>query len=230
MIDLKQYDFLDFGCSGGGSIKFASEHLQGKSALGLDIDPNKVEAARKQGYECAVADLSKRLKFRNKSRFVIMSHLLEHLPSPIVAAKIIETACVSSRDFIFIRYPWFDSDGMLAQIGVKQFWSDWSGHTNQMTSLELFLILQNLKKREILNAFRIYGHEPVNATNSDCIIPIDAPIDQHHYNEGIHGAKPNQAINFACYREIVAIARINKDVSLDLPPVFVRRQLLLERL
>lgn len=160
-----------------------------------------------------------------------MSHLLEHLPSPQMSEKIIETACLASRDFILIRYPWFDSDGMLAQNGLKLFWSDWSGHTNHMTSLELFLILRRLQARGALSAFRIYGHEPVSTSAADCLIPIDAPIDQHHYNPAKHGLKPTPdfALNFSCFREIVGIARIHSGHSLELPAVMKRLTLLMER-
>ena len=50
-IDLAPYDFVDFGCSSGGSIKFAMERLGGVNGIGVDLDPEylKAHAARPRG-------------------------------------------------------------------------------------------------------------------------------------------------------------------------------------
>ena len=51
------YDFLDFGCSKGGSMEFAQATFGGRG-LGLDIDPAKVAASKAAGFDAAVQDVS----------------------------------------------------------------------------------------------------------------------------------------------------------------------------
>jgi hypothetical protein len=228
-VNLSDYDFLDFGCSGGGSMKFAQTRLGGTRGLGFDISPEKVAAAREQGFEAEVADLSLPLDFPGKSRFVILSHFLEHLPSPLVAGKVIRTACNACREFLFIRYPWFDSDGPLSTLGVKLYWSDWKGHPNRMSSFELYLILLRLHQKKILSDFRIFGYGSVTTTSADCLIPIQAPPDQHHYDESKHGPKPVVPLTFPCFKEVMAVVWIGPAASLDPLAPLADKTLLLDK-
>ncbi|MCA9020545.1 MAG: hypothetical protein KDA74_10405, partial [Planctomycetaceae bacterium] len=50
-------DFLDFGCSTGGSIAFAQKHLGGQNGVGIDIDANKVKKAQEAGLHAALYDI-----------------------------------------------------------------------------------------------------------------------------------------------------------------------------
>lgn len=45
-MDLSQYDFVDFGCSAGGSIRLM-ERLFGGVGIGFDADPDKVATAKR---------------------------------------------------------------------------------------------------------------------------------------------------------------------------------------
>ncbi len=226
--NLADFDFLDFGCSDGGSMAFARDHLGATRGLGLDIDERKIATAKAQGFTAEVADLSRPLEFSGKARFVIMSHFLEHVPYHPTTRQIIETACAASRDFVMIRHPWFDSDAELALLGVKCFWSDWSGHINHMTSLQLYLILLRLLRKGAISGFRIFGHVPVTDTGADCLIPLQAPQDQHHYNLERHGAKASAPVPFPCFRELVAVIGIGPAADLDPPQIIAKRRLLLE--
>lgn len=106
-----QFDFLDFGCGNGGSLRFGKDVLNGKRGLGLDIDKNKVMSAIKAGYDVLHFDVTKLIQVPNCVRFVIMHHFLEHLSGYRDASKCIKAACVAAREFVYIRQPWFDSDG-----------------------------------------------------------------------------------------------------------------------
>ena len=77
-IDISQYDFLDFGCSTGGSMRFGQQRLGGKRGLGIDIDEQKVAATRMAGYDAECVDLTDPKRFSGKVRFTILSHFLEH--------------------------------------------------------------------------------------------------------------------------------------------------------
>ena len=121
------YDFIDFGCSAGGSIQWAKRLLNGTKGLGIDIDPKKVAATREAGFDAIIYDINK-IPPRKLVRFTVLSHFLEHIPNLIDVKNFIRNACEISKDFILIKQPYFDADGYLFQLGLKTFWSDWHGH------------------------------------------------------------------------------------------------------
>ena len=51
------YDFLDFGCSTGGSISFAQKYLGGSHGLGLDINSEKVKLTQANGFDAISEDI-----------------------------------------------------------------------------------------------------------------------------------------------------------------------------
>jgi 2-polyprenyl-3-methyl-5-hydroxy-6-metoxy-1,4-benzoquinol methylase len=113
-------EFLDFGCSTGGSINRFSSMIKGSPVgLGLDIDPLKVATTRSAGYLAEVCDITELADQGIKVRFVSMSHFLEHIPDPGAIARILKVACRIARDFIIIVQPNFDSDAYLFRNGKK---------------------------------------------------------------------------------------------------------------
>ena len=76
------YDFVDFGCSTGGSIQWAKRQLNGTKGLGIDIDPKKVAATREAGFDAIIYDINK-IPPRKLVRFTVLSHFLEHIPNLI---------------------------------------------------------------------------------------------------------------------------------------------------
>jgi hypothetical protein len=64
-VDLKGFDFVDFGCSAGGSIVWAARKFGGRRGLGVDINPGKV-------------------------RFATMIDFLEHLPTLVGPSRAYE--------------------------------------------------------------------------------------------------------------------------------------------
>ena len=51
------YDFLDFGCSKGASLEWASKVLGGSKGLGIDIDSRKVEQTVSKGFDACEFDI-----------------------------------------------------------------------------------------------------------------------------------------------------------------------------
>ncbi|MEQ1950604.1 class I SAM-dependent methyltransferase [Mesorhizobium sp. CN2-181] len=220
-IDLAPYDFVDFGCSSGGSIKFAMERLGGVNGVGVDLDPVKVAATREKGFNAELADLTLPMSFKGKARFSLIAHVLEHIPSPKIAGQILRTAASISSEFVLVRQPWFDSDGPLAAMGVKLYWSDWSGHTNHMTTLEMYLALKPLFVKKLISSFTIFGYRRISHTASDRIVPLDGPINRHHYAAEIDGPKPEADLPFDCFDELVALIGVSPSYdAARLPPYF----------
>ncbi len=221
-INLESYDYVDFGCSNGGSMEFAQRHLKGQRGLGIDIDERKVAAAKSKGYEAQVGDLTKPQQFSGHVRFSTIVHFLEHVPSATTAHQILGTAALISEEFVFIRQPWFDSDGALASLNLKLYWSDWTGHTNHMTSLQLYISLLQLGNEGLVKEFSIFGHYAVKDTSDTCLIPLNEKRNSHHYNPSDHGSKNmGRPLPCACFRELVAqVATKKKYNTTVLPPLF----------
>ena len=201
--DVEGYDFFDFGCSTGGNITFTARVMPGLRGLGIDIDPAKISAALENGHHAVVYDILK-LPNRPLVEFVTMSHFLEHLPGIDLARRMIGKAVSVSREFVFVRQPWFDSDGELMRHGLKFYWSHWHGHRNKMTTLDFHSILKDELDKGRIAGFSLYGRGPIAHSRSPALLPLGAPVDQHDYQAALHGPKEQRELPFTAYREIVA--------------------------
>ena len=198
----RAHDFVDFGCSTGGSMVFATRLLKGGPGFGIDIAPEKVAKARAAGHEAYVADARALLNAPNAVRFAVLSHFLEHLPTIKDAIACIRSAVTVARDFVFIRQPWFDADGYLLSNGLKLYWSDWDGHTNTMSTLEMYRAIRSADR---VAEFAIYGHEPIEDSTSTDIHPLSSPVNSHRWDEAAAGPKPHVTFSQPVYREMVAV-------------------------
>jgi len=210
LIANKDYRFLDFGCSTGSAIDLAYKIFgYSRPGLGLDINEKKISLAKENGHDAIAFDILK-LPDREIVEFVTMAHFLEHLPSVSVADQIIRKAVTVARQFVFIRQPFFDSDGYLAKHGLKLYWSDWKGHSNKMTSLDFYLSLNRLKNEGLLNSFAIHFKNKVASSEHQAIHPLGSPIDQHGYDSAIHPPKDISIQLTDVYREIYVLVHIDK--------------------
>lgn len=208
------YDYFDFGCSTGGSIAFVQTVFPSMRGLGIDTSPAKVEAARKAGHDAITLDLLT-LPDRPLVRFVTMMHFLEHLPGRGDAQRMVAKAIRVSTHFVFIRQPWFDSDGALLERGLKLYWSDWRGHPNKMTSLDFHSILSPELEAGRIRGFSILGRRSIADSGHPALLPVSAPIDQHRYDPGSHGPKPEFPLPFRAFAEIVVRIDIGEGLSAD---------------
>lgn len=206
-----QFDFIDFGCSKGGSLSFAKEKLGGRRGLGVDISPTKVAQARHAGFDACLADARELSLHPGTVRFVTMIHFLEHVPNAFDAARCLEAACTVARQFVYIRQPWFDSDGYLLSLGLKLYWSDWIGHPNTMTSLELFRILARIQN---ITAWRLYARRPITSSSHPAVHPLSSPPDQHEWKSELHAPKPEITFTLPVYSEIGCVISLSEDPSI----------------
>lgn len=215
-MDLTEYNFIDFGCSKGDSIKEALNNYGGKKGLGIDIDPNKVKQTTDAGFEAIIGDATEFYSNHPKCvEFVTMIHFLEHLPSINLAKKCIESACELATEFVYIRQPYFDADPYLFSQNLKFYWSNWSGHTNQMTSLQFHSILNPLYLNGKIHEFKIYGVRKVQNSLDSTIHSIASPIDQHHFKEEIHPKKVKVEFTFDTYKETLVVISLKSDVKIN---------------
>jgi hypothetical protein len=196
------YDYFDFGCSKGANITHTNSAIPGLRGLGIDIDSAKVEAAKGNGHEAIVFDILK-LPERKLVDFVTMAHFLEHLPGVASARAMVAKAIGVSRNFVLIRQPWFDSDGELLRHDLKFYWSHWRGHRNKMTTLDFYSILDDELAKDRISGFTIMGRNPVKHSKHSSLLPLSAPMDQHQYDQSLHGEKLNQPLQFLAFKEVV---------------------------
>ena len=187
---MEEADFLDFGASKGGSIEFAKKVLGGRHGVGVDRDAAKVARMRELGYACLQEDITS-LEFSPKCvRFVVMSHVLEHLPDFEAIRRTVESSARVARDFLYIQGPYFDADVALSTQGLKFYWSDWRGHTYPLTTWELISLLHELG----WTSYVLMGRLPVVDSSHSAVHPLSSPRDQHDYDPEIHPPKPTHSV------------------------------------
>lgn len=206
------YDFIDFGCSKGGSMSFAMTRLGAGRGLGIDIDARKVEQTRALGFDAVEYDLTGLGRLPDAVSFCILSHFLEHLPGFSAAKRSIDAAITASRDFVLIRHPWFDADTELFLRGLKFYWSDWHGHTHHMRAFDLY---RAVSRNEKVSEVRLLGRDRVTGSGHHTILPLSAGLDRHKYDAERDGPKPDVAFDFPAFRETVCLVGLSPRADLD---------------
>ena len=190
-----QYDFIDLGSSKGGSIEFCTKRFGARRGLGIDLDPDKVTQARASGVDAVQADAAK-LQLTKRVRFVSMLDFLEHLPSREVVEAILAQAAEAATDFLFIRHPSFEGEGLIEMLGVRQYWWHWSGHTCHIQISDYCEMFERLG----LNQYCIRFHERVERTDHPTLIPVSAPVNSHAYDPARHDEKQARDLPFPIWR------------------------------
>jgi SAM-dependent methyltransferase len=208
-INLDNYDFLDFGCSSGGSLDYYAKIFKAKKAgLGIDQDQKKIAIAHGSGHDVIQCDITK-LEVKGSVRFVVMSDFLEHIPDLKTVNFIIWQAVSISREFVFIRQPYFDADPYLFQLQLKFFWSDWEGHPNRMTTIEFHNIIKEIFNKGAIKRFSFYGHKKVKNSSDPSIHSIWSPKDQHEWKKKEHPPKKSTRFKFDVFKQLAVVIDIN---------------------
>jgi SAM-dependent methyltransferase len=184
-VDWDRYDFIDLGCSTGGSLQFCVKRFSARRGVGIDLDPRKVGRTREAGYDVLLADAAD-LGVANVVRFVSMLDFLEHLPDRETAKKIISQAARAATDFIFIRHPSFDGEEFATERGVRQYWWNWRGHPNHLQVSDYCQIFDELA----LHQYVVKFEGPVFDSEHPSILCNSEPPDQHEFDASIHAPRP----------------------------------------
>lgn len=181
--DLSSYDFIDFGGSKGGSVRFCEKAFLARG-IGVDLDPKKVKQAREKGVDAVLGDATD-VDLEDAVRFVSMMDFLEHLPSLEHVESAISVAARAATDFLFISHPSFEAEDYVGSLGFKQYWWDWHGHPSHITIADYRAIFERLG----LSAYIIRFREQVEHSGHPSVLPADAPEDSGSYERKTHGPK-----------------------------------------
>jgi len=185
-IDWSQFDFIDLGCSSGGSLRYCAKRFGARRGLGIDLSAEKADRARAAGFDVVQAD-ALALPPQAQVSFVSMMDFLEHLPSLEVVEAIVGAASRAASDFLFIRHPSFEGEGYLAVLGLQQYWWNWSGHTAHIRVSDYCLMFERLGLGQYLVRYR----EPVLNSDHPSVIPAQLPKNQREYDPDLHPPKPS---------------------------------------
>lgn len=186
------YDFLDLGTSRGGSIEYCARRFGARRGLGVERDPDKVRQLREKGLDFLARDLFALDLPPRSFRFVSMMDVLEHLPDLDTVERALGVARTLARDFLFIRHPLFDATPALAALGLKQYWTDWHGHTAHVLVPDFLAMFRRMGLEQVALAYRQHARDSDDPT----LLPLAAPPDQHRYDAALHGPKPVPPIVF----------------------------------
>lgn len=200
-------DFIDIGSGIGGSLQSVAKRIGGRG-VGIDTNQEKVIAAQRRGRDVVYGDIFN-LPHDISVRFVTFDNVLEHMPDIKKAETALGNACQIAREFVYIRHPSFEDEAYLAALGLKQYWTDWSGHPSHI------LLTDYMKMFARLGVRSWYAHPVKAAWDSwdPTILPHNAPPDQHDYNEVHHGSKCTISFARPVYSAFDIVIVLSPEVS-----------------
>jgi len=214
VVDPGNYEFIDFGASKGGSLKWASAMFGGQG-IGVDIAPDKIARLRAAGQTGFVADATALELADGTFRYATMMNFLEHLPNGETGARIIASGARVARDFVFILGPNFDGSPYLRRKNLKKYFADWSGHTWQHTTRELNTILAGLG-----HPYKLIEFRPLREASDLYLLPLNAARNRSLYDPAIDPPKSEQKLRTGIYSWVAAV--VYKNPSVDVADILLK--------
>lgn len=213
-MDLEGYDFLDFGASKGGSLRWAAGTFGGVG-LGLERNPHKLEQVRAGGQAAILADATRLDLPARAVRYSVMLDFLEHLGGPAEARRALAGAARVSREFVYVEGPNFEAADYLAGHGLKRYYADWSGHRWHHGEAELRTMLTDLSLHGC-----VIGKDRIRDAADPNLVPLDAPRDGGRYDPALHAPKTAMRFNRRLFNRLVVLIPLGDEV--DLLALFAR--------
>lgn len=160
----------------------------------MDLDPEKVQEARAAGWDVVQGDITS-LDVERAVRFVVLDNVLEHLPTLEDVRATLRVAVRAATDFVYVRHPSFEDEWYLRELGLKQYWTDWTGHPMHLKLTDLAALFQEfgLGQWEVAPVWR------ADDSNHPTIVPLSAPKNSGEYDPHAHGDKPSVTFDHAVW-------------------------------
>lgn len=191
------YKFLDIGCKVGGSWGICSKFgFKPEQGIGIDINENHIKNAKEKGFNAVYGDATN-LQFEDNSfDLVISNHVFEHLPTREMFDKAVAEAIRVSRKWVYIAFPVFDHDEYLKSLGLKTFYSHWTGHTCMVHLKDLQSMIEKMGYQQETTMVKL-----MLDSNAREIHSLSSPIDQFEYEANKHPKKPFVKFDRQIHRE-----------------------------
>ncbi len=193
-------ELIDLGCGTGRSLRGAARRF-GARGIGLERNERKVRIGQAEGIPIYRADLLEMdLATFPNVRYVTIDNVLEHLPTLDAVEDLVAASVRLASHVVHIRHPSFEDVDYLADIGLKQYWTDWPGVHTAPARIDQLIAMANRA-----GVYRVMVHPIRRAIGSTdpTILPLAAPPGQHRsirsprsalkgvYQEAKHGPKPD---------------------------------------
>jgi SAM-dependent methyltransferase len=183
--DWARYDFLDLGAGEGGSLDYARRRFDAGRGLGIELSPERAEAARQAGFDVVVADATQ-LGVRDRVRFVSMMDFLEHLPGLESVRDTLAAAADSATDFLFIFHPSFEGEDYLRELGLSLQWSRDEVHTAHIQVSDYCNYFDELGLRQ----YMIRYLKPIESSDHEAVVHVEE-TDPGYFHPDTHIPKPS---------------------------------------
>jgi hypothetical protein len=200
-----RYAFLDLGCGAGGSLVHCTRRFGLGPGLGLELEADLVDEARRAGYDAFPADVSRERVPDRSVRYLSAMDFLEHLPDEPTALAVLERFSRAAREFVFIRHPSFEDIDYLAERGLKLCWTDWALHPNMMRIADYVEAFARFG----WNEYVILPRQLISDSTSDQVVALDAPADIIVYDPELHGPKPHVVFDRPVYTQFDIFVKLD---------------------
>lgn len=182
---LSDYDFLVLGNCVGTTIDYGKTRFKLKAGLGIDTNHSFVVAERKKGYDVAEADwtILRQMKPQSFKSGLLLRYFLTDRAGTLELFKLLANLCT---DFIYFRYPSFDEMAYLKTLGLRQFWTNWTGNRIMLRLDQMFALFDEAG----FQRYFVRRRGPITETSHPSIIPFNLPKDQSAYDPIKHGPRP----------------------------------------
>lgn len=205
-----EFDFIDFGAGIGGSLRHY-EIATGAKGLGVELRPHKVAEAQALGRQVVQGSIFE-FPDRPMARFVTIDNVLEHLPTLDEVELALTMARNIASEFIYIRHPAFDDEPYLESLGVRTYWCNWRAHPSHIRLADF----AEIASRVGLGTMEVHPVGVIRDSDHPSVLPLSAPIDQHDYDEALHGPKPHVSFDRDVYSAYDIIFHLGPTPTLKL--------------
>lgn len=223
--NIDDFDYLDLSLNQPNSLNYGRK-FGGKRGITFEVDPEKfkkideqIKSDKKLCQHKIINEDPLKIKITDNNKkhfeFTTCLDLIECLEGIAETRIIINKALNLSKKFVLIVQPNYDSDVNLFKNGFKTNFSDWSRHTNHLTSNIFFNILFDFYKKGYIEDYMIFYTNPIKDSTDPVIHPLNSPKNQPTFNDDKHPTK-NEKVKFKnIYRNLNIIATISGYKKID---------------
>jgi hypothetical protein len=223
--NIDNYDFLDLSFKSKDGLTYAKK-IGGKQGISFEKDTetyneliNELKNDEKFSNHKIINEDPLKIKVNEKNKrhfdFITCLDTIECLDGIGETRVLLNIATKLAKNFIFISQPNYDSDVTLFKKGFKTYYSDWSRHTNHLTSNIYFNLLFDIYKKGEIEDFIIFYTTPITDSRDPIIHPLNSPKNQPSFNDAKHPTKNEHTKFKNIYRNLLILITIRGFKKID---------------